>query len=391
MSRPLGKPQPIGTNAGVSTRPNDAVMAAGLFVPGAGAPSQYVNHKDGDHAQRLRDVDTLEIRNWRALINSVHAGPSPGGGAPTLVKGMGCKLWHDERPLLFAADDEELMISYDGGRSWAADYTAAGNIEAIAQSPIANIVGFLNAGAGTVARTSLGSAWGAQALASCTAIKSVDWDPYANEFVVTGTHSGTFGIWKAPVVSGALTFTAFDTGNVAVSDGHFAASEDWKLAASDTTLHRWAPGVFTPVSTLGPQGGGVNITELRWIPGPDMFMLVAHAGGACEIWVSADGASWTQRTSSLPVAVTFNGVLAHSSAVRGSIFAMCGTMAGRYGILWTGDAGESWSWEPDPTALGGATPTSGVAMVGIGDRQWLAASYDGTGNFDLAFGMRMGD
>lgn len=407
MTRPAGKPQQFATNELFSDspnpwhntptklRPSDGQAAAGLYLPDAPIVADYANARDNDHSRRLLDLDAVEIRNWTAHIKTIYAGPTP-SGTPTVAQGVGCKLFDPERPLLFMANEDEILISYDLGMTWAVDFSVGGGsgvITSYVQTDgpvVGNFVGFEVGGAGQVARTTLASAWGSQALTSCTAIKSIRWDPYENLIVVVGTHSGSFGIWKAPCISGALAFTAFDTGDAAVANGHFAASPTISLAASDTTLHRWtSAGAFTPVSTLGPQNGALNITELVWLPEDEVFMLVAHSAGAAEVWTSPDGSSWTNRSSLLPAA--FQGVISQTGMVRGSLFAMAGEMtSSHFGILWTGDAGETWNWVPDPTPLGGATPTNGVQVMGLGDAQWLAASYDGSGQFTIAYGQRMG-
>ncbi len=412
MSRPIGKPALLATtenfddvgeawhNTELARRPADGVIATGLYKPDKPLAADYANWRDKDFSRRLRDLDTIEIRNWSALINTVHAGPTP-AGTPTLVRGLGVKLWHEERPLVFMANEDEIMISYDGGLTWAADISlgaGAGVITDYAQCdlvpsvcPALNVACFDNAGAGEVARTSLGSAWGSQALTSCTATKGIGIDPYSGYVIVCGTHSGTFGIWRAPAVSGALTFTAVDTGDTNVSMGHVACSPTVQIAANDVNLWRWAPGTFTPTMVAGPQGGGVNIADLHWLPEDELFILVAHAGAAAEVWTSPDGVTWTDKSAFVPTA--FDGVATHTAATRGSIFAVSGQMTARNGILWTGDAGLTWNWEPDPIAKGGYSLSGAGGAPGriaIGDRQWLAAAYDGSGNFDLAFGLRMG-
>lgn len=190
-----------------------------------------------------------------------------------------------------------------------------------------------------------------------------------------------------------MTETLVDTGET--PDFYLvAAGPTWKLCANDTEFWRWpasVAGVFVPVKQTTPLTGplgGSNAVELRYMPEDDLMVLVAR-DSFTSILVSSDGGgTWVDKSANLPADFnTISGVV-NASAVRGSIFACPGEIDGNPGILWTGDACESFQWVPDPMARHSTSNTA--RKLRVTDRRWGICGYAGTGNHKFCFGLRMG-
>jgi len=406
MSRPAGAPRQYATNEKFADAPYTAIdcklepslgeKAAGLYQPVQSLPSNWANFRDNDVGRRLLDLDALEIMNW----------PLPGNGDGSCAAGgnsttdLSAKLWDPRRPLIFVSNDEDLMISLNDGVTWASDLNSPGAVfTGLAQAPLCNAAIYEVAGAGRIyCQGSAGTTWTSQALTSCTQANAITFDSDENCFWVVGEHSSSGGIWRLTNANGSMpmTLNTVDTGETPVFY-LIAAGPDWKLAANDTEFWRWPPsvaGVFTPVKQTSPLTGpmgGANAQELRYMPADDLMVLMAKDGSTTFILVSADGGNtWVDKSANLPadfVLLSRN----NTSAVRGSIFAVAGELDGQPGILWTGDACESFSFVPDPMARHTTlTPDPTINIVRVTDRRWACAGYVAAGSHAFAYGLRMG-
>lgn len=405
MSRPKGAPRVLAsdtkfanvpfTAVDAKLDPGSSIAAAGLYQPDKPLASNFANHRDYHHSRRLLDLDCIEMINWPKTVPEASIDISAGGGNAAI--GAAGKPWDLAQPLLFIGNGEAIMVSYDDGVLWASDFASVGSVfRGICESPYATAAIREAGGAGFITIVGPGAAtptsWGSTALTSCTAVRDICWDATEGVFWIVGTHSASCGIWRVPHGLGVVpvTQTTVDTGETPAPFLQVAAGPSWKLAIGDDEFWRWPNASFVPVKQTSPMNVGENARELRYLPEDGLFILCSWDSGDMHVWVSSDASTWTNLSANVPAGFQI-GTANQRSAVRGSIFAIPGTLDGHGGILWTGDAGNSWKWQPNPNAHHVAGTDQETTLVHVVNaNRWLAAGYFAAGACRYALSLKMG-
>lgn len=402
MTRPKGRPVLWATDGNFSDsgkpwhttptkrEPTAGEIAAGYY-PDRRRPAVIDNWKEYDAGRRLRHLDLSEGLNFPYV--------RPAAGSSGNVAGQMAR--EQFRPnghgrLLLANRGDDLLVSIDGGYSWASEINVATS-EWWGVRTLTNrsaLAVFESGGAGRW--TVLGAddlTWsGATAFTGATMARVVVPDPYDLCWWIGGELSGTGpGIWQLTDTEGVSGTMVEDTYHPTSGNNDpiywIAAGPDYKLACNydgvgGTDLYRFQAGDANAGAPITGPFDSSEIRALLWLPEDAVFLMLSHQTGGSygrtNVAISADGETW----DALANMADFETAVYGAEAI-GSTIVVAGELEGVPMVAVSGDAGDSWEYYPSPTDEGGD-----VARVHDLGNQLAVTGYAGGGNILSAFGLR---
>lgn len=349
----------------------------------------------------LHELD--EVTNWTesATITGTSGNATGIGGACCAPFEAHEKLWFCPK------NDENVLVSTDGGYTWAADLTVAGaDFKGLANSDV-DVVALYLSGAnykiGLYDPTAPGWDTSTTVIAAASGTPlGVVWDPYAapgSGMAVYYVHGASAGanaqIFKVTTTVGTYPATVEDVSAAGLGQQirGVACSPDVVLAYDENEVYAYSrTGDFGASIWTNPDGPTAEIAGLVWDAENGWFVLVISDGTAytTTCYRSTDGTTWDQVGASSPLATSGTGVRSALLLARGGVtlFGAEADPGGVYVLLASPDAGETWNSFPDPMGRFG-TGERTTFLAGVGNRI-LAGTYTGGGAYALALSMRAG-
>lgn len=364
--------------------------------------------------------DTKALRN-RDGVNQATTFVEPGDGSGIVVTGgntageFSFAVWQLDRRILHANNEATAGIirhSFDGGYTWATEYTNAGTVWAglASQTDSSAAIG-VNSGAGNLYITGPGNAWQAWAISGTTPVVPlcILADPFnASTYWVGGSDDGFPAVWKVVTVNGGSpTETKVVLVGGAAGCNVVCPGRNNVLAASNDsgTVHLWSITGTTGTAVTPPTSS--FITDILWLDAFGVFLLIASNGSTLELYLSATGAngSWTSPPSTSYL-VALEGAAAVASAnlrgacvvgpLAGGLKAPCLVMIpiafnGGQALLISADGGQAWKTLPDPLARHQSlAPLPTVKRLRVVNNRVIAYAYQAGGHVCHALSARGG-
>lgn len=369
--RPVGNPPIWAANANMSdpgkpwdgtptkVAPASGIIAAG-HLPNTPPPAERFNWWQNDVAQRLDNVDMIELSGWIEPGDGVGNMQASGAGSgPGFIT---CATWHYGKRLMHCYSDTRIMSSSDGGYTWGLETSSVGSSFVGIVSQGNPVTGGLTvaaqnlSGVGSVTMNGTALAgWGTFTLAGTSPFtQAVTTDPTsASNFWVCGNTTPSAlspSVWKVNLsnpLSPAVTLLAGGPGVsaftiIAVGSGNGMAY------AFDTGVNRLASfdlGAAAFTTVTAPTSTRIN--DIVWLPVDGVFLMIDATG---YTWTSTTGATgtWVAQTRiayGLPATIN---TYAQSATVRGSLIVVPWNDGSTNFLAISGDAGLTWETLPDP-------------------------------------------